>query len=121
MAEDTIRGYKVLGDRPKDRQLSMEYIQQTHREVSLHTPLTLAAGDKGASCLNRPEDFSVGSEDGGDDLPTDREAQMLCAPCPIMQQCREYAELKHPSYGVWGGKVYGRKLAAAMKEGDDEQ
>lgn len=119
MADEIIRGYRILGDRPKERQLAMDYIHQRPEAVSLHTPLTLAAVNQKANCLDRPEDFAVGSEDGGDDLPTDREAQLLCSGCPVIQQCREYAETAHVAYGVWGGTVRGRGLEAAMNDEGD--
>lgn len=117
----SIRGYRTVGDPPKPpRELSMGYLHQSHAESALHTPLSRAATDEGANCLGRMDEWAVGSEEGGDTLPTDRQAQLLCSSCPILQQCAEYAEVKHPSWGVWGGRVYGRRLEEAMKEGNDE-
>lgn len=113
----SIRGYRTVGDPPKpSRELAMGYLHQTHAETALHTPLSRAATDEGANCLGRMDTWAVGSEEGGDELPTDREAQIMCAGCPILKQCAEYAEMKHPAYGVWGGKVYGRRLAEAMRD-----
>lgn len=113
----SIRGYRTLGDPPKpSRTLATGYIHQTHAESALHSPLSKAATDEGANCLGKMDQWAVGSEEGGDSLPTDREAQLMCAGCPVLERCAAYAEVKHPAYGVWGGKVYGRNLAEAMRD-----
>lgn len=118
MAEEYIQGWRPKGDRPKSQMPKLDYLHQDRKESSLHTPLTLAM--KGNEpCFNNPDRFAVGSEDGQDDLPTDREAQLMCAPCPLLEKCGKYAETKHPAWGVWGAKVYGRSLDAKMKEGND--
>lgn len=113
----SIRGYRTVGDPPKPpRELAMGYLHQSHAESALHTPLSRAATDEGANCLGRMDEWAVGSEEGGDTLPTDRQAQLMCSGCPILQQCSEYAEVKHPSWGVWGARVYGRRLEEAMRD-----
>jgi len=30
-------------------------------------------------------------------------AKKLCAVCPVMKQCADYAIAKNESYGIWGG------------------
>lgn len=110
MAEERIRGYRIVGDRPKDRSLSMDYLQQSAKASKLLRELWDRAPKEGANCVGEPEKWT------SDELPTDREAQIMCAGCPLMDICREYAETAHPAWGTWGGKVYGRNLEAAMKD-----
>lgn len=110
MADETIRGYRPIGDRPRDRQLSYSYMQQDSRSAKLLAELRTAAVQEGSNCLGKPEQWT------GDDLPTDREAQLMCASCPVFALCSEYAETAHVAHGVWGGQVYGRRLAEAMKD-----
>lgn len=33
----------------------------------------------------------------------ERQAQQICAGCPVLQQCRDYALESGEHYGVWGG------------------
>lgn len=34
---------------------------------------------------------------------TKEEAQALCAPCPLIEMCRDYAVAAKEPYGIWGG------------------
>lgn len=111
MAEDTVKGYRILGDRPKSRELSYDYLQQSAKASKLLRELWDRAPKEGANCVGKPEEWT------SDELPTDREAALACASCPLLDLCREYAETAHPAWGQWGGKVYGRNLKAAMDEG----
>lgn len=111
MADDTIRGYRVIGERAKDRSLSYEYMKQDSKSAKLLTVLRTEAVKQGANCLGKPEEWT------SDELPTDREAQMMCAGCPLVgKQCQDYTEAAHPSWGVWNGAVKGRKLREAMED-----
>lgn len=109
MADESIRGYKIVGDRPKERQLSMDYLKQSHTAAKLLTVLRTEAVKQGANCLDKPEQWT------GEELPTDREAQLACASCPVIQQCEQYREAAHPAWGNWAGVVKGRKLKEAME------
>lgn len=110
MADDTIRGYRVIGERAKDRSLSYEYMKQDSKSAKLLTVLRTEAVKKGANCLGKPEEWT------NDELPTDREAQMMCAGCPVFDQCNAYRESAHPAWGNWAGVVKGRKLKEAMED-----
>jgi hypothetical protein len=112
LAEDTVKGYRILGDRPKDRTLSMDYLQQSPKASKLLRELWDRAPKEGANCVGKPEKWT------SDELPTDREAQIMCAGCPLAQLCSDYAEAAHPAWGVYAGRVYGRKLDEAMKEAE---
>lgn len=109
---DYIPGSRPRGDRPKERSLSMDYLQQTSKASNLLAELWRRAPQEGAPCVGRAEWTA-------DELPTDREAQLACAPCPLISLCEEYRQAAHPSWGIWAGKVQGRNLQAAMEEGDD--
>lgn len=88
----------------------MDYLQQSPKAAKLLRELWDRAPKEGANCVGAPEKWT------SDELPTDREAALACASCPLLDLCREYAETAHPAWGVWGGKVYGRNLEAAMKD-----
>lgn len=108
----SIKGYRIVGDRPKERSLSHEYLKQDGKSAKLLTILRTEAVKQGANCLGKPEEWT------SDELPTDREAQLMCAGCPVFDICRQYTETAHPAWGVWSGQVRGRKLKEAME--DDE-
>lgn len=99
-----------MADRPKQRELSMEYLKQGAKSAKL---LKILWDTPGKNCEGREDEFS------GDELPTDREAQLMCAGCDVLDRCREYAESAHPAWGVWGSVVYGRNLERAMHEETD--
>lgn len=106
-----IRGYRTLGDPAKpDRMLSTAYLQQTSRASKLLRELWHRAPIEGAPCVGKAEQWT------SDDLPTDREAQMMCGQCDIVELCRQYAEEAHPAWGVYGGRVFGRNLKERMDE-----
>lgn len=44
------------------------------------------------------------------DTPTDEEAELMCSGCPVFLKCDTYAQVAHPAFGVYAGKVYGRSL-----------
>lgn len=44
-------------------------------------------------------------------VPSPGRAKMMCAGCPFIAQCAAFAEAEKPAWGVFGGNVYGRKLA----------
>lgn len=110
MADETIRGYRVVGDRPRDRSLSHTYLQQDGKSAKLLTMLRTEAVNKGANCLGKPEQWT------SDDLPSDKEAQLMCATCDVFELCKTYAGSAHPAWGVWAGRVYGRNLQKAMED-----
>lgn len=114
MAEERIRGYRIVGDRPKSRELSYDYMQQSAKASKLLRELWDRAPKEGANCVGEPEKWT------SDELPTDREAQIMCSSCDILELCRAYAEEARPAWSVWGGKVYGRNLDEQMRKGEED-
>lgn len=111
MNESTIRGYRIVGESKPDKQLSMDYLKLTPEGSHALQNLWREAPTE-ANCIGREEEFQ------GDILPSDRDAQLLCSGCPKFAKCDIVAETTHPAWGVWAGKVYGRKLAEAMDKED---
>lgn len=110
MADEVIKGYRVVGERPKDRSLSYEYLKQDGKSAKLLTVLRTAAVREGATCLGKAEKWT------SEELPTDRQAALMCATCPVFDLCKEYTDAAHPAWGVWAGQVKGRKLKEAMED-----
>ena len=111
MSYDSIqsfRGYRPLADRPKEKGGSLEYLRLPSAEARKLLDELWRSPDR--NCEGRGEEFS------GDDLPTDEEAQLMCAGCPMMKLCESYRTEAHPSWGIWAGKVQGRKLKEAMED-----
>lgn len=107
----SIRGYRTVGDPPKPpRELSLGYLQQAPRASKLLKELWDRAPLEGAPCVGNAEKWT------SDDLPTDREAQILCSSCPLAKLCAEYRDESHVAWGVWAGEVRGRKLKEAMQD-----
>ena len=44
--------------------------------------------------------------DGRPPMPGREQARLLCAGCPLIEQCRAYAHADKPDFGVWGGERY---------------
>lgn len=103
-----IPGYRVTGSRNTDRLTSFEYLKQTPAAAKLLSKLRSAALSEGASCLNDGRYTS-------DDLPTDREAALMCSLCPVFEPCEVYTAVARPAWGVWAGVVKGRELQKAME------
>ena len=38
-------------------------------------------------------------------------AKAICATCPVLEQCREYALSAHEPYGIWGGMTEEERAA----------
>lgn len=53
--------------------------------------------------------------------PSDRrgtlDAMAVCFTCPVMAQCRKWAEDTHQGYGVWGAKYFGDSAPPVIIEG----
>ena len=77
-------------------------------------PLTelLAGRDcwTGAACIGLWHEFDPRGDHEGDDEYTARvyRAQTICGTCPILTDCREYAQNARPKdrAGVWAGVSY---------------
>lgn len=109
---DSIRGYRIVADRKKERELSLDYMMHTKQGSHALQILWATAQSEQAPCIDNPDAYIP------DELPSDREASLLCARCPMLARkaCAVYAEVGHPAWGVWDGRVFGRKLEEAMKE-----
>jgi hypothetical protein len=43
------------------------------------------------------------------------DAIMLCDHCPVLTVCRDTAELRQETWGVWGGKDFSRRPGRAKR------
>lgn len=68
-------------------------------------------------CLDAPEtyvDYPTGQH------PDEATAAAMCAPCPLLDLCRENAKQQLPEHGVWGGIAWvNRRQAHLMVEAED--
>lgn len=53
--------------------------------------------------LDTEQFFHPEGERGGTRRRRDDAAKAICAQCPVITQCREYALAAQEPYGVWGG------------------
>lgn len=105
----SIRGYKIVGERKQDRQLSLSYLalkpeaahalDKLRRKVDEEERKKDQGVGKGVPCVARPDDFS------GDELLSERDAMLACSGCPALALCRTYADVARPAHGVYGGRV----------------
>jgi hypothetical protein len=106
---DSIRGSRITYERKQDRQLSVGYLQLESKAAHALTKLrnkvaeeeakAITGDGPGVPCVSDPESFS------GDNLLSDRDAALTCAPCPSFNECKIYALLAHPAHGVYFGTV----------------
>ena len=56
-----------------------------------------------AACLSEDPDlfFPIGTT--GDAVPQIAAAKSICATCPVMEECLDFALSSRQDYGVWGG------------------
>ena len=108
--EQSIRGYRILGDKKPERELSYEYLKLNHEATKAQDALRESVRKNGANCLGQEDKFS------GDTLMSDRDAQLACASCPSFEQCDFFRKVAHPGWGVFGGVVKGRGLMETLEE-----
>lgn len=60
---------------------------------------------KDAACQDHSEDLFYHCEAERKGLRREKEqiAKQICASCPVLEQCRDYALTVGEQYGVWGG------------------
>lgn len=102
-----VRGYKVLADRKVEKQYSVNNLLLGHAEAKALKNLTdkVTAEEmkkergegKGVPCVGRAEEFS------GDNLLSDRDAQLACAGCPSFKECDIFRIVGRPSHGIFAG------------------
>ena len=102
MIGDLIGGSRPGTERKTPKQYSLRTLLSGPEEAADLAELWELANEKGANCHVDPEAWVA------DELPTPRAAQAMCASCPIIAQCRAYAEKHNPACGVWGGVPYNR-------------
>lgn len=97
---DSISGSRPGTERKAPKVYSLASLMSKPGEAADLAALYKGVAEKGANCEEDPDKWT------GDDLPTAREAQAMCAGCECLNLCRTYAENNKPSHGVWAGKVY---------------
>jgi hypothetical protein len=105
---DSIRGSRITYERKQDRQLSVGYLQLESKAAHALTKLRNKVAEEeakaitgegpGVPCVADPESFS------GDNLLSDRDAALACAPCPAYNECRVFALLGRPAHGIFAGQ-----------------
>ncbi|MDO5629317.1 MAG: WhiB family transcriptional regulator [Mobilicoccus sp.] len=67
---------------------------------------------EGACRTSGPESFfHPEGERGSTRRARDSAAKMVCAACPVIEQCREHALAVREPYGVWGGMTEDERTA----------
>jgi len=104
-----VRGYRVLADRKVEKQYSVNNLLLNKTEAEAYSTLNKAVGKaelakergvpgaKGVPCVGRAEEFS------GDNLLSERDAQLACAGCPVFAQCDIVRLVARPAHGVYAG------------------
>lgn len=108
--ETVVRGYRIVGERKPERELSFAYLQLSHDAASAQTALREAVAKNGSNCLGREDEFS------GEILMTDAQAKRECLGCPVWTECDIFKRLAHPAWGTWASEVKGR---GTMEEVED--
>ncbi len=104
-----VRGYRVLADRKVEKQYSVNNLLLGHAEAkalkNLNDKVTAEemkkerGEGKGVPCVGRAEEFS------GDNLLSERDAQLACSSCKAAELCRIYADIARPAHGIYSGRV----------------
>lgn len=61
------------------------------------------------NCFNRWDEWANYDDDA---VPDAKRAREMCAGCPLLAACAQYAEDTEQGWGVWGGEVwvYGKRV-----------
>lgn len=106
---DVIRGYKVLSDRKVEKQYSVNNLLLSKTEAEAYSILNKAVteaelakergvrGATGVPCVGREQEFS------GDNLLSERDAQLACAGCPAFAKCDIVRLVARPAHGIYAG------------------
>lgn len=98
------RGVPVLGQK-----WELDYLRPRKGSETALKRLHMAAQIVDTNCKDREDEFR--SYDRPDiPTPTADQAEEMCAGCPLLKMCKTYAEVGHPAFGVYGGRVYGADL-----------
>lgn len=105
MRSESVSGYRidsrdVLPAKPHPT----DYLRQTRTAAYLLDTLRERAAEEGSKCLDDPDPWL---EYEPEQQPTREEAAALCAGCPLLALCDQYATVARPAHGVWGGRVRG--------------
>lgn len=65
-----------------------------------------ACKDMGTATFFHPD-----GERGGTRRRRAAAAKVICANCPVLEQCRSYALAAHEPYGIWGGMTEEERAA----------
>lgn len=102
----SIRGFRITnGDKPA-KDTTPNHLRLTEEGALAVDALKKDAKTQRANCVGRWNEFV-----DYDEPPSDESARLLCRGCPLIAQCREMAEITKPSWGIYGGTVYGRENA----------
>lgn len=94
-----IRGFRIVGEKKEDRQLSVAYLHPKHEAAAALDKLRKKVLADGSNCAGREEEFS------GDNLISERDAALACAGCPAFKECDFYRLVARPGHGVYAGTV----------------
>jgi WhiB family transcriptional regulator, redox-sensing transcriptional regulator len=64
-----------------------------------HVPNWRASG----ACLHADPDLFFPISSAGRALSQIAEAKAICARCPVVRECLEFAQANAPIHGIWGG------------------
>ncbi|MFJ5680261.1 WhiB family transcriptional regulator [Streptomyces sp. NPDC093097] len=62
-----------------------------------------------AACRDEDPDLFFPAGDTGPAVLQIREAQAVCARCPVVRQCLDWALVTRQTHGVWGGLSEGQR------------
>ena len=79
-------------------------IEQSDPEESLDFALLLArtrpAWMSQAKCRDYPAEWWFPTRGAADMI---QRAKAICAECPVLHECQDYADENHERFGIWGG------------------
>lgn len=108
-----IPGSRVIGEPTKpEKEFSLDYLRlkgpQAKALRALHSKVRevtvrheVDSLEPSVPCVGRADEFS------GDELLSEREAELACARCPAFKECAFYLEVARPMWGVYAGAVRG--------------
>lgn len=83
------------------------------RSSDLYETLTHALEDTEPACRDDGRFILERAELAPDEI--EHLARTVCATCPVRKPCSDYAEVKNPLAGIWGGHMYPKRRKRTEK------
>jgi WhiB family redox-sensing transcriptional regulator len=78
--------------------------------------MTTAAWRSAGACLHADPDLFFPISMTGRAVEQVQRAKAICASCPVLAECKEFARIHDAGYGIWGGTTPEERRRSRRRE-----